>query len=196
MPLGDVRFQPPQDWQTEIGMGKNMDRLHIGGRETKAGWKIFNVQPADNVDFVGNIQDLSMFADGSWDEIYASHVLEHVPQMRMMSTVKGLYRILKPGGKIMISVPDLETLCRLFTHPQMSARGRFDVMTIMFGGQADEFDFHYVGLSWEILSSYLADAGFSRIERVSSFGLFDDFSNYAPYLGIPVSLNTVAYRDS
>lgn len=110
-----------------------MSRLHIGGREAKAGWKVLNIQPGDCVDYVGDIQDLSQFVDDSWDEIYASHVLEHVSQVRVLPTLKGLHRILKPGGKIMLSVPDLEILCRLFIHPQMQKPARFHVMTMMFG---------------------------------------------------------------
>ena len=49
-------------------------KLHIGGWEAKEGWKIFNIQKRDNVDFVGDISDLSQFKDSSISEVYASHV--------------------------------------------------------------------------------------------------------------------------
>ena len=172
-----------------------MFRLHVGGRETKSGWQILNIQPGAGVDYVGDIQDLSQFAAESCDEIYASHVLEHVSIARVLPTLQGFHRILKPGGRIMIYVPDLETLCRLFIHPEMQKPARYHVMTMMFGGQVDAADFHLVGLTFEFLSEYLAAAGFSRIERVKGFGIFDDGSNFAPY-GVPISLNVVAYRDS
>jgi predicted SAM-dependent methyltransferase len=66
-------------------------------------------------------------------------------------------------------------------------------MRMAFGGQMDEFDYHYVGLSYEILTRYLLNAGFSRVERVKSFGLFDD-SSLIDYRGEPISLNVVAYK--
>ena len=88
-------------------------RLHIGGTQVQEGWKILNVRPGNGVDFVGDIQDLSRFADASVDEIYASHVLEHVSQAAVLATLKGLYRILKPDSRLMISAPDLETLCKI-----------------------------------------------------------------------------------
>ena len=55
-------------------------KLHIGGEQKKDGWKILNIQKKDNVDFIGNINDLSKFENNSIEEIYASHVFEHVLQ--------------------------------------------------------------------------------------------------------------------
>lgn len=57
------------------------------------------------MDFIGDIADLKQFADRSVDEIYASHVLEHVPQGAVPPTLAGLYRVLKKGGRLMIAVP-------------------------------------------------------------------------------------------
>ncbi len=169
-------------------------RLHIGGHEKKEGWKILNIQPGANVDFVGNCSDLGQFADGSVAEIYASHVLEHVGyQSAVARTLAGFHRVLKPGGKAMIGVPDFELLCRLFLDPRATPNERFEVMRMIFGGQMDEHDFHCVGLSYEFLSHYLLRAGFSRIERVEDFGLFRDSSVFE-YLGRKTSLNVVAHK--
>lgn len=168
-------------------------RLHIGGKEVKPGWKIFNIRPGEGVDFVGNIGDLSRFEADCCDEIYASHVLEHVAVAQLLPTLKGFHRILKPGGCAMISVPDLEVLCKLFLSPDLDLHQRFHVMIMMFGGQTDEHDFHFVGLSFEFLADFLEAAGFSRIQPVESFGLFNDASDLAPY-GAPISLNVAAYK--
>ena len=70
-------------------------KLHIGGKEVKPGWKILNVQQFPGVDFVGDICDLGQFADGSIDEVYASHVLEHVAIPAMQPTLSGVCRITK-----------------------------------------------------------------------------------------------------
>ena len=53
-------------------------KLHIGGKEKKEGWSILNIQKNKDVDFVGDISDLSQFNDNSINEIYASHVFEHI----------------------------------------------------------------------------------------------------------------------
>ena len=62
-------------------------KLHIGGREAKEGWKILNIQKRDNVDFVGDISDLSQFKDNSISEVYASHVFEHVKYIDVKKTL-------------------------------------------------------------------------------------------------------------
>jgi predicted SAM-dependent methyltransferase len=93
----------------------------------------------------------------------------------------------------MISVPDFETLCRLFLDPHATTRERFHVMRFVFGGQMDEHDYHRVGLSHEILSQLLFQAGFPRVERVGEFGLFRDTST-TEYLNQKISLNVVAYK--
>jgi predicted SAM-dependent methyltransferase len=169
-------------------------RLHIGGTETRPGWKILNVQPGPGVDFVGDCTDLGRFADASVQEIYASHVLEHLSyQDRLPRALGELYRVLRPGGKAMISVPDLEVLCRLFLDPRAKVRDRFEIMRMAFGGQMDAHDFHFVGLSYDLLYNFLFGAGFRRIEQVKAFGLFRD-SSTIEYLGEPISLNVVAHR--
>jgi predicted SAM-dependent methyltransferase len=126
-------------------------KLHIGGEQVKQGWKILNAQPKPGADFVGNICDLSQFADASVSAIYASHVLEHVPQALVPATLAGIHRVLKKGGAFMVSVPDMEVLCRLFTHPGGTMDNRLHIMRMMFGGQTDAFDFHYFGWSWEFM---------------------------------------------
>jgi len=64
---------------------------------------------------------------------------------------------------------------------------------MMFGGQIDEYDFHYFGWNQVFLTSYLTQAGFEKVERVESFGLFNDTSDYKPY-GFPISLNLIAVK--
>jgi predicted O-linked N-acetylglucosamine transferase (SPINDLY family)/predicted SAM-dependent methyltransferase len=169
-------------------------RLHVGGKEVKPGWKIFNVQAGPDVDYVGNCTELGQFADGAVQEIYASHVLEHLGyKSQLPRALSEFHRVLRPDGRALISVPDFETLCRLFLDPRAALMERFSIMRMAFGGQMDDYDYHYVGLSYEILSRYLFNAGFSRVERVKSFGLFDD-SSLIEYRGEPISLNVVAYK--
>lgn len=169
-------------------------RLHIGGEAPREGWKILNARPGEHVDYVGDLRDLSQFADETFDMIYASHVVEHLPyQKDLPSALAGIRRVLKAGGRFLVSVPDLATLCRLFLHPQGDAESRFAVMRMMYGGQIHEFDFHYVGLTDEILAGYLAATGFSEVYRVPELGIFADTSGMR-FRGIPISLNMVAVR--
>lgn len=170
-----------------------MMKLHIGGKQIKEGWKILNIQPDVGVDFMGDISDLSQFATDSIDEIYASHVFEHVRQKDILPTLRGIVRVLKKQGKFYISVPDMDVLCGVLLNPLATPQHKHHAMRMIFGGQVDEFDFHYFGWNEALLTDCLIQANFSKWEKVISFGLFDDTSDYAPY-GFPISLNMIVTK--
>ena len=169
-------------------------RLHIGGKEPKAGWTILNVQEGTHVDALGDCRDLSDYMDGSVTAIYASHVFEHLGYLDdLPKALAECHRVLFSGGKLRISVPDFETICRLFVHPQLDMEQRFAIMRIAFGGQTDSYDFHMAGLTLEFLSDYLSVAGFSTVERVETHDLFED-SSTLEIGGMPISLNVIATK--
>lgn len=169
-------------------------RLHIGGEEPKDGWTILNVQEGPHVDALGDCRDLSSYGDGSVAEIYASHVFEHLGYLDdLPKALAECHRVLSSGGKLRISVPDFETLCRLFLHPKMDMEQRFAIMRIAFGGQTDAFDFHMVGLTLEFLEDYLSVAGFSTVERIEKHDQFED-SSTLEIGGVQISLNVIAIK--
>ena len=102
-------------------------------------------------------------------------------------------RILRPGGRFFVSVPNLKTLCTLFAHPEVTDQQRQTLMLMMYGAQDDEHDFHYVGLWDGYLAGHLATVGFADIYWVQTFGLFDDTGNWC--LGETlISLNLIAVK--
>ncbi len=168
--------------------------LHIGGREKRDGWLILDALPGPDVDFVGNCKDLSFLPDNSCAEVYASHVLEHLGyDVELPKTLIGMHRVLKPGGRLRVAVPDLDILCRLFVHPQLTGDDRFHIMRMMFGGRTTEYDVHFAGLNFEFLSTYLNDVGFRDVKRVEEFGLFEDASTLK-FADVPISLNVEAFK--
>ena len=168
-------------------------KLHIGGKQTKFGWKILNIQAGPGVDFVGDISDLSQFGDKSIKQIYASHVHEHVRQSKVLDTLKGLHRVLADGGNMYVSVPDMDILCRAMIEPDAPLDTRIHLMRMMFGGQVDDDDIHYFGWNEALMMHFLGLAGFTAAVRVQKFGIFKDTSNFAPY-GYPISLNMIVTK--
>jgi predicted SAM-dependent methyltransferase len=169
-------------------------KLNIGGSEKREGWVILDALPGPIVDYVGNCNDLSFLGNESCSEVYASHVLEHLGYNgEIQKTLKGIHRVLKPGGRFRASVPDLETLCRLFLHPSLDLAGRWHVMRMMFGGRMSDYDVHYVGLNFDFLRALLHEAGFRDIRRVPGFSLFNDTSNLQ-FAGVLISLNVEAWK--
>ena len=95
-------------------------KLHLGGTEPHSDWKILDIESRPEVDFIGDAADLSQFADCSIDTIYASHILEHFHHLlnnELLTALAEWYRVLRPGGQLMVSVPNLQTLCWLYLNP-------------------------------------------------------------------------------
>ncbi len=168
-------------------------RLHIGGEEPKEGWKILNVEERDGVDFLGDVRDLNAFDDESCSEIYASHVLEHLSQAEVLPVFNELHRLLRPGGKLYISVPDMDTLSWMFVSPTLGPPQKFNLMRMMFGGQTNAYDFHRIGYCFDFMADYLRDVGFTSLEHVESLGIFRDTSDLI-YEGHRISLNLIAVK--
>jgi predicted SAM-dependent methyltransferase len=170
-------------------------KLHIGGQVRTSGWEVLDANPGPCVDHVANASDLRVFEDNSFEQIYASHVVEHFDYRdQLIETLKEWCRVLKPAGTLCVSVPDLDTLARLFVDRSLlSVQERFLVMRMIFGGHIDKHDYHLVGLNEEFLTSYLEAGGFTDMRRVPDFGLFQDTSCLR-LKNIPISLNMTAIK--
>lgn len=182
--------------QTTLNAEEAMERnLHIGGSAAHPGWEVFNAIAGEHVDHLGNANDLSRFADNTFQRVYASHVVEHLDYMAELAlTLNEWKRVLTPGGTILLSVPDLDILASLILDKQrLSLDERFMVMRMIFGGHVDPFDYHYTGLNEEFLSEFLRISGFIAIERVNSLGFFSDTSEMI-YKGTRISLNMTAQK--
>jgi predicted SAM-dependent methyltransferase len=170
-------------------------KLHIGGHVRTPGWEVLDANPGPYVDHIGNASDLRIFDDNSFEQIYASHVVEHFDYKdQLIETLKEWHRVLMPSGTLYVSVPDLDTLARLFLDRSLlSVQDRFLVMRMIFGGHIDKYDYHLVGLNEEFLSSYFLAGGFTTMRRVQEFGLFHDTSSLK-LKNVPISLNMIAVK--
>ncbi len=96
-----------------------------------------------------------------------------------------------PGGLLLISVPDMQTLAKMYLDKSFSFQDHFMVTKMFYGAQSDMFDYHFVGFDEDLLTYFLHQAGFCEIERVGNFNLFQDTSTMV-FNGYTVSLNMAA----
>ncbi len=83
-----------------------------------------------NVDFINHngkviAYDLRLgipFAEASFDVVYHSHVLEHMPKAWGEFFIKECFRVLRPGGLLRVVVPDLENIAQAYLKSLQEAR--------------------------------------------------------------------------
>jgi len=170
-------------------------RLNIGALEAGCGWETLNSQQLQGIDHICDARDLSIFPDNSFVALYASHVLEHFDYRdELLAVLKEWYRVLSPEGRLFISVPDMDVLCRMYCdRVHFDANDRYRIMRMILGGHSDQYDYHNVAYNEELLAHYLSEAGFSGITRQGEFGLFDDTSSMR-FHGELISLNLIAEK--
>lgn len=183
--------------------------LNIGGIRDAKAWLVVNNKHSNyhnqvKVDILRDMHNLYGLPDNSVTALYCSHTLEHNSHAggKIELVLKEWFRVVRPGGLLMIAVPDLTVLSRMYLDPSFTAYDRYKVMCMIYGGQFDEGDFHYVGFDQETLTARILAAGFCDVERVSAFNLA--FTNPNPpydtitdssegvYKGYFISLNLVA----
>jgi predicted SAM-dependent methyltransferase len=90
-------------------------KLHVGcGANLLPGWlnSDFPARTSEvlELDATGTFP----FPDGTFSYVYSEHMIEHVPYAGGASMLKESHRVLRPGGKIRISTPDLRFLIDLY----------------------------------------------------------------------------------
>jgi len=119
-------------------------KLNLGcGSDYRQGY--INVDRVSGVADV--VHDLNVFPypwpDNSADEVVARHVLEHLEDIRKV--MDELWRILKPGGQLLIYVPHFSHFQAL-THPEHRHAFHYNSFQ-MFTPQSDE---RYTNCLWEV----------------------------------------------
>ena len=93
---------------------KNSLKLHIGcGSDIIPDFCNTDIEDwSGQCDYVVDARNLSMFDSGRFELVYARQVLEHIPPYDTVTALKEWRRVLMAGGKVKISVPDLEQVFR------------------------------------------------------------------------------------
>jgi len=106
-------------------------KLNIGSHSVKIeGFLNVDILDLPNVDIVCDITHIpwtvkgvspqERFEDNSVDEILMVEVLEHLSFHDTLKVLREIHRVLKPGGKIHIQVPDCGSMMEMFVRGEIS----------------------------------------------------------------------------
>jgi predicted SAM-dependent methyltransferase len=112
------------------------------------------------------------YADGSVDEIRASHILEHFTFGDAQKAMEEWSRVLKPGGRIRISVPDVDKVLKDETPNRLF---------YLMGGQMHADDIHKSAYDRNRLTALMHQNGLKQIK--------DWYSPNTDSAALPISLN-------
>ncbi len=99
------------------------------------------------------------YADDSVAEIRCSHLLEHLDFRQSKTALQEWRRVLKPGGRLRISVPDFDKIAK------SEDSNRF---FYLMGGQTDADDYHKSVYNEERLAGLLHQSGLVNIKHWES----------------------------
>jgi SAM-dependent methyltransferase len=120
----------PARWViTRVNLVRNREKIHRkleigagGGRH--AGFETLDITARRNVDYIADASKRLPFKDDTFEVVYASHVLEHLPWYRLEQALQEWVRVLKPGGALEIWVPNGLEICRVFVDYETTGEDR------------------------------------------------------------------------
>jgi len=127
-----------------------MLRVNLGSGQRKFGtpehpWLNVDCNPKWEPDLLADGADLSIIASDTAEYVVLHHVLEHFGLGEADAMLKECYRILAPGGSLIVCVPDLRELARAWLRGKIND---YIYCVNLYGAYMDdEADRHKFGYS-------------------------------------------------
>ncbi|MBA2280311.1 MAG: methyltransferase domain-containing protein [Acidimicrobiia bacterium] len=142
-------------------------KLNLGcGWDVRNGYLNVDLHEVHQPDLVADITDLSMLPSGFYEEIVAQDVLEHLRREDALPALREWARLLQPGGRLFLRVPNLIGLLGLLAE-RTTIESQRELVQCLFGTQAYNGDYHQNGYTELLLRQTLFEAGFGDPEFTS-----------------------------
>jgi SAM-dependent methyltransferase len=133
-----------------------------------------DIDPTVHPDIVCSIIDMAPITSGSIDAIWSSHNLEHLHRHEVPTALAEFVRVLRPGGEILLTLPDLQRIAELVAgdgleeEAYMSPSGPITPLDMIYGHTASlargaHHMAHKSGFTARTLMRLLVDAGFAGV---------------------------------
>jgi len=149
--------------------------LNLGAGQKKiSGYISIDNRIECNPDLVCDVRKLP-YENNAVDRILASDILEHVGRLEVEAVLREWYRVLKPGGLLIIKTPNVDTIIDAYQVRKIPFE---EFIRKMYGSQDYSGNYHYTGFKPNHLASVLEIVGF-KILKIEEILGGDDWSNMA-----------------
>ncbi|MCX6764883.1 MAG: methyltransferase domain-containing protein [Candidatus Nealsonbacteria bacterium] len=150
-----------------IGCGDFNDSRYINV-DTRSGWHIHHKDSVENIN--------KIFPENYADLIYACMVLEHVSYLKLSEVFKNLYKSLKTGGVLRVSVPNFDVILEMYKETK-SIEG---ITPPLMGGQGYADNFHYSVFNEKFLRELFVKNGFKDVKSwIPGAALYHNFNDWS-----------------
>ena len=130
-----------------------------------------DIDPAVQPDVIGTMTEMQAVVDASVDAVFSSHNIEHLYPHEVSIALAEFHRVLKPNGFVLLTCPDLQSVCARVANDQLtdaayqSGMGPITPLDILYGHRASMkagnlYMAHRCGFTKKVLASTLSLAGF------------------------------------
>ena len=138
-------------------------------------------------DIVASMTDMAMVPDAAVNAIYSSHNIEHLYAHEVPDAFAEFYRVLKPNGFLVLTCPDLRSICALVVDDKLDAPAYLTQsgeaiapLDVLYGhrramAEGNLFMAHRFGFTQRTLTDASKDAGFKighSLQRPETFDLW------------------------
>ena len=154
-----------------VGCGpKHKDRTPFASQN----WREIrlDIDPGVEPNVIGTMTDMNAVDDASVDAVFSSHNIEHLYPHEVPIALAEFHRVLKPDGFVLLTCPDLQSVCERVANDQLtdaayqSGMGPITPLDILYGHRASMkagnlYMAHRCGFTKRVLAYTLASAGFA-----------------------------------
>jgi SAM-dependent methyltransferase len=153
----------------------NPEKLHHTFRNDEWQEVRLDIDPDVKPDIVCDMTDMSNIEDNVADAVWSSHNVEHLFAHMVPVALAEFYRLIKPGGFALITLPDIQMVAEYVARGQLettlyvSPAGPISALDVLYGfgrsiASGNEFMAHRTGFTAETLGSKLKQVGFTNIQ--------------------------------
>lgn len=133
-----------------------------------------DIDPAAKPDIIADVCDMKGVEGSRFDAVWSSHNLEHIDECHLGKALSEISRVLKPGGFLMATMPDLTAIAKMILEDKLldvlyeSPAGPIRPIDMLFGHQksianGNHFMAHRTAFTARSLLRTLEEAGYKNI---------------------------------